>query len=177
MRDQTALKILDLGGATQQNISFITNLGHRLYSEDFLKILDETCGSGDSGDQTNLGQIELFLRQALDYPEGQFDGVLMWDVLEYLPPAMVTAVVARLREIVRPKSYIFSFFQVCNKAEAVPLYTFRIQEVNALQVAQRGMRRPAQFFTSRSLETLFGRFESVKFLLTREQMREVIIKV
>src|ERR1043166_5099157 len=41
IRDQSGLTILDLGGATQQNVSFITNLGHRLYSEDFLQILNE----------------------------------------------------------------------------------------------------------------------------------------
>src|ERR1035437_7942268 len=42
IRDQSGLTILDLGGATQQNVSFITNLGHRLYSEDFIQILNET---------------------------------------------------------------------------------------------------------------------------------------
>ena len=41
IRDQSGLMILDLGGATQQNISFITNLGHRLYSQDFLRTLNE----------------------------------------------------------------------------------------------------------------------------------------
>ena len=45
IRDQSGLTILDLGGATQQNVSFITNLGHRLYSEDFLQILNETFGA------------------------------------------------------------------------------------------------------------------------------------
>jgi hypothetical protein len=39
------------------------------------------------------------------------------------------------------------------------------------------MRRPAQLFNNRSLEKLFHRFESVKFFLTREQLREVIVKV
>ena len=34
IRDQSGLTMLDLGGATQQNVNFITNLGHRLYSED-----------------------------------------------------------------------------------------------------------------------------------------------
>jgi hypothetical protein len=49
--------------------------------------------------------------------------------------------------------------------------------VNLLQVDQHGSRRPAQLFNNRSLEKLFGRFESVKFFLTRERLREVIIKV
>src|SRR3954464_4907070 len=71
IRGQSGLTILDLGGATQQNVSFITNLGHRLYSEDFLQILNETFGGPEgTAEQSNPGQIEYFLRQALDYPEG-----------------------------------------------------------------------------------------------------------
>ncbi len=177
IRGQSGLTILDLGGATQQNVSFITNLGHRLYSEDFLQILSETFGPEGAADQSNAGQIEYFLRQALDYPEGHFDGVLIWDVLEYLAPALLAAVVERLHKIVRPKSYMLAFFHSDNKLEAVPYYTFRIQEVNLLQVAQQGSRHPAQLFNNRSLEKLFGPFESVKFFLTRERLREVIIKV
>jgi hypothetical protein len=178
IRGQSGLTILDLGGATQQNVSFITNLGHRLYSEDFLRILHETFGQdGGAEQQSNPGQIDYFLRQALDYPEEQFDGVLVWDVLEYLSPALLAAVIERLHKIVRPKSYLLAFFHSDDKLDSVPYYTFRIQELNALQVAQAGVRRPAQLFNNRSLEKLFTHFDSVKFFLTRERLREVIIKV
>jgi 2-polyprenyl-3-methyl-5-hydroxy-6-metoxy-1,4-benzoquinol methylase len=177
IRDQSGLTILDLGGATQQNVSFITNLGHRLYSEDFLQILHETFGQDGAAEQSNAGRIDYFLRQALDYPEGHFDGVLIWDVLEYLGPALLSAVVERLHTIVRPKSYMLAFFHSDDKLDAAPYYTFRIQEINTLQVAQHGSRRPAQLFNNRSLEKLFGRYESVKFFLTRERLREVIVKV
>jgi hypothetical protein len=176
IRDQSGLTILDLGGATQKNVSFITDLGHRLYSEDFLQILNDTFGVSDTVDQSNPGRIEYFLKQTLDYPDAQFDGVLVWDALEYLNPVLLSAVVERLHKIVRPKSYMLAFFHADYKLDAVPLYTFRIQEVNALQVSQHGMRRPAQLYNNRSLEKLFGRFESVKFFLTRERLREVIIK-
>jgi hypothetical protein len=48
--------------------------------------------------------------------------------------------------------------------------------VNALQVAQRGTRAPAQLFNNRSVEKLFGNFESVKFFLARDRLREIIVK-
>jgi 2-polyprenyl-3-methyl-5-hydroxy-6-metoxy-1,4-benzoquinol methylase len=177
IRDQSGLTILDLGGATQQNINFITNLGHRLYSENFLQILEETFGVNETANQSNPGRIDYFLRQTLDYPEGQFDGVLIWDVLEYLSPALLAAVVERLHKVVRPRSYMLAFFHSDDKLESVPMYTFRIEEKNVLQVAQQGARRPAQLFNNRSLEKLFGGFESVKFFLTRERLRELIVKV
>src|ERR1051326_1629033 len=177
IRDQSGLTILDLGGATQQNVSFITNLGHRLYSEDFLRTLHDVFGTGDGSDQSNPGQIEYFLRQTLDYPDGHFDAVLIWDSLEYLSPPLLAAVGERLHKIVRPKSYMLSFFHADDRLESVPYYTFRIQGTAHLQVTQRGTRRPAQLFNNRSVEKLFGRYESVKFFLTRERLREVLVKV
>jgi hypothetical protein len=177
IRGQSGLTILDLGGALQQNVSFITNLGHRLYSEDFLQILNETFGGEDAVEQSNPGRIDYFLRQSLDYPEGHFDGVLIWDTLEYLQPALLNAVVERMHTIVRPRSYMLAFFHSDDRLDTAPYYTFRIQDVNMLQVAQRGARHPAQLFNNRSLEKLFSRYESVKFFLTRERLREVIIKV
>jgi hypothetical protein len=176
IRGQSGLTILDLAGATQKNVSFITDLGHRLYSEDFLKILQETFGP-DGADQSNPGRIEYFLKQTLDYPEGQFDGVLVWDVLEYMSPALLTAVVERLQHIVRRKSYLLAFFHADDKQELVQAYTFRIEGLSELGVSQQGLRRPMQLFNNRSVEKMFGQFDSVKFFLTRDRLREVIVKV
>ena len=177
IRDTSGLTLLDLGGATQKNVTFITDLGHRLYSEDFLRILNESFGEDGTVDQANPGRIEYFLKQALDYPDGHFDGVLVWDALEYLNPVLLNAVVERLHRIVRPKAYMLAFFHSDDKLEDVPSYTFRIAHLNSLEITQQGMRRPAQLYNNRSLEKLFARFESVKFFLTRERLREVIIKV
>lgn len=175
IRDQTGLTILDLGGASQANVTFITSLGHKLYSEDFLRSMQETFGEDDA-DQTNAGRIEYFLRQSLDYPEGTFDGVLVWDVLEYMGPPLLAAVIDRLNRITRPGSYMLAFFHSDERATAVPFYTFRIQDFNQIQVSTTGSRRPAQLFNNRTLERLFQKFDSVKFFLTRENLREVIVK-
>jgi hypothetical protein len=102
--------------------------------------------------------------------------VLVWDVLEYLTPALLNAVVERLHKVVKPKGYLLAFFHSDDKLQGVPCYTFRIAEMNALEVSQQGLRKPAQLFNNRSLEKLFGRFDSVKFFLTRERLREVIIR-
>jgi hypothetical protein len=176
IRDQVGLSILDLSGAHQENVNFITNLGHKLYSEDIMRGLAESFGAENAVEQANPGRIDYFLKQNLDYEEGQFDGVLVWDVLEYMAPPLLAATLERLCHIVRPKSYLLAFFHVEEKMSAVPRYAFRIQDFNALTVVERGLRMPVQLFNNRSLEKLFTRFESVKFFLTREQLREVIIK-
>jgi hypothetical protein len=45
-----------------------------------------------------------------------------------------------------------------------------------LKLVQKGFRATAQSFNNRGLEKLFSKFESVKFFLTRESLREVIVR-
>lgn len=172
----SGLTVLDLGGASQDNVSFITGLGHRFCSEDFMSLLSEVSGPDNMADQANPGRIEYFLKQALDYPDKHFDGVLIWDVLEYLAPPLLAAVVDRLHRIVRPGACMLAFFHQDDKLEAVPYYSFRIQDMKTLHVTPQGMRKPAQLFNNRSLEKMFSRADSIKFFLTKDRLREVVIK-
>ncbi len=175
IKDRSGLAILDLGETTQANVEFVTSLGHKVYSEDFLRSLDSTFG-GEAAEQSHPARIDLFLRQNLDYAECQFDGVLVWDVLQYMAPPLLAAVLDRLYSIVKPKSYLLAMFHAQERRGRLPYYTFRINDSKTLLLAQRGVRQPTQIFNNRSLEKLFHDFESLKFFLTREQLREVIVK-
>jgi hypothetical protein len=176
INDQVGLTILDLAGVCQENVSFVTDLGHKLYSQDFLRSLDDTFGTDEIQEQTNGRRIDYFLDQNLDFPESTFDGVLIWDVMQYLSPALLNATVQRLHQIVRPRSYLLAFFNADEKNTCCAKTSFRIQNRTTLELAQKGLRQQAQVFNNRSLEKLFGDFESVKFFLTRENLREVIVK-
>jgi hypothetical protein len=175
LQGQVALSILDLAGASQQNIDFLTSLGHKLYSADVVRSMAECFGDEPAG-QTNPGRIEYFLRSNFDYPPDTFDGILLWDSLQFMGPALLNATVERLAEIMRPKSYLLAFFTVDDKLREVPSHGFRIQDDKTLLVSQRGMRPSGQVFNNRSLEKLFGKFESVKFFLSRDNLREVIAR-
>jgi hypothetical protein len=170
IKGESGLSILDLAGVNQANVSFITNLGHKIYSEDFLRGL-RVGANGDS-----QPRVDAFLSQNLNHREGSFDGVLAWDVLEYLSAPLLTATVERLARIVKPGSYLFAVFQAQEKAESVPQYSFRIKDSKTLLVADRGHRKPEQVFNNRSLEKLFHGFESLKFFLARDKLREVIVR-
>jgi hypothetical protein len=170
IKGESGLSILDLAGANQSNVSFITNLGHRIYSEDFLRSLRfATNGDGQP-------HLDSFLSTNLNHPESSFDGVLVWDVLEYLSPPLLAATIDRLLRITKPGSYMLAVFQAQEKAESVPEYSFRIQDSKTLLVADRGRHKPEQVFNNRSLEKLFHDFESLKFFLAKDKLREVIVR-
>src|ERR1700676_350632 len=77
INDQVGLSILDLAGVTQENVSFVTDLGHKLYTQDFLRSLDDVFGADEIQEQSNAGRIDQFLEHNLDFKENTFDGVLI----------------------------------------------------------------------------------------------------
>jgi hypothetical protein len=170
IKGEAGLSILDLAGVNQSNVSFITSLGHKIYSEDFLRSLRLAVNGGSHP------RADAFFAQNLNHPEASFDGVLVWDVLEYLNAPLLTATVERLSRIVKPGSYMLAVFQAQDKVETVPQYSFRIHDSKTLLVAERGRRKPEQVFNNRSLEKLFQDFESLKFFLARDKLREVIVR-
>lgn len=175
IRDVVGLSILDCAGANQENINFLVDLGHKIYSQDLVRNLDE-CFGRDPAEQTNVSRIEFFLRQNFDYPSQTFDGVLLWDSLEFMAPALLNAVVERLYDVMKPKSYLLAFFTANEKTTEVPSYAFRIADNKTIVLTDRGMRTAGQVFNNRNLEKLFAKFDSVKFFLTRESLREVIVR-
>jgi hypothetical protein len=175
IRDVIGLSVLDCAGANQDNIDFLIDLGHKVYTQDLVRSIDEAFGI-DLAEQVNASRIEYFLKQNFDYPSSTFDGVLMWDSLQFMSPALLNATVERLYDVMRPNAYLLAFFTAEERAVNVPSYSFRIGDNKTVVVTDRGMRPAGQVFNNRNLERLFGKFESVKFFLTRENLREIIVR-
>ena len=177
LEERPGLSILDFAGASQQTISFLINYGHRLYSDDLVHQLDQAFGGDDFYEnQSNPLKSGPFLDGALNFEAGVFDGALVWDSLQFLNGPLLEAVVKKLHLVLRPGASMLAFFHAEERAETIPTYSYRISDHRTILLAPRGRRKPAQFFNNRSLEKLFHDFESVKFFLTRDHLREVIVR-
>ncbi len=172
------LSILDFAGATQANVSFITALGHRIYSNDILYALEEAFGGeGDfAAHQSDPERAAAFLHETLAFPEGSFHGALVWDTLQFLVPPLLEETVQRLFHILQPGSSLLAFFHAEEKAVSAPFYSYRILGAKSMSLTPRGQLRPVQYFNNRGLEKLFHKFQSIKFFLTRDHLREVIVR-
>lgn len=177
VRDRSGLNLLDFAGANQSNVSYITSMGHRLSSEDFLRSLELTFGHETLLDnQSNPQLVDQFLQENLAFPYDSFDGALVWDSLQFLSPHLLQITVDRLFDTLRPDSYLLAFFHADEKAKEIPLYNYRIADQKSLLLQPRGWAACGQFFNNRAIEKLFHRYKSVKFFLTRDNLREVIVK-
>ncbi len=178
VRDQIGLTVLDFSGSCEQNVAFITGLGHRLYADSLPKAVENIFGLGGDEDPriSSPDRIQDFLRSSLNHEPASVDAVLLWDGLEWLSPDAQRAVVNRLYEILRPGGTAFVIFHTDSAAEAVPVHHYKLHDQQSLLVMDTGRNRQHRLFTNRNIEMLFERFTSVKFFLSRDQIREVLVR-
>jgi SAM-dependent methyltransferase len=170
------VSVLDLSGASQANISFITDAGHSFSSEDIVAAMMQHFDDDFAENQQSEAKAAAFLAQSLTFPPESFDGVLAWDALQFLAPPLLDQTVERLLRVLRPGGLILAFFNANEKVKQIPLYTYRIKDSRTLVQVPRGTPQKVQNFNNRSIERLFEAAASVKFFLTRDNLREVLVR-
>ena len=171
------LSILDMAGASQANISFLTGLGHRLSTDDIVGTMEQCFGSGDFYDGQQLASnAQRFIDQSLTFADSSFDGALVWDTLQFLTSPLLEQTVEQLLRVMRPGGLILMFFNANEKVLRIPVHNYRIQDSKTLLLAPRRGEQRVQYFNNRTLERLFEKAQSVKFFLTRDHLREVIVR-
>lgn len=171
------LRLLDLGGANAANIQFMTQLGTRLYSEDFFATLEDCFGDGDYYEnQRDSSRVDSFLIQTFSEQRGPFDGALVWDCLQFLRPSLLDKTIDHLHRILEPGAHLLAYFYADDRAQTIPQFHFKIHDEHSLVMEQRGEMPPGQAFSNRNIERLFEDFASTKFFLSRDHIREVLVR-
>ncbi|MGH9584802.1 MAG: hypothetical protein ACRD4O_17915, partial [Bryobacteraceae bacterium] len=84
--------------------------------------------------------------------------------------------VSQLLRVMRPGGLMLVFFNADEKVPRIPLYNYRVQDHNMLLLSPRGGSQKIHFFNNRTLEKVFEKAASLKFFLTRDHLREVIVR-
>ena len=169
--------ILDMSGASQANIAFITGLGHRISSDDLIGTMAECFGPDFIEGQQMAANAQRFTDQTLTFPEASFDGALVWDALQFLTPPLLEHTVEQLLRVMRPGAPMLVFFNSDERATHLPVLNYRIQDQKTLLQIPRGGMQRSQHFANRTVERLFAKAASLKFFLTRDSLREIIVRV
>jgi SAM-dependent methyltransferase len=179
---------LDIGATSASNIRFFTEKGHRIYSQDLLDAsTDSSLVTKDEQGQTVLDS-KKFLEENLAYPNGHFDVVFCWNLADYMDESLVKPVIARLWSVMKPGGMLLAFFHTREAGPDAPYYRYHLTGTDVLEMhainARRDPRRPVQqikpltlqrVFNNRHIENLFRDFSSIKFFLSRDNIREVLV--
>ncbi|HKW57938.1 MAG TPA: class I SAM-dependent methyltransferase [Candidatus Acidoferrum sp.] len=173
--------LLDLGPAWQTTLTFFIERGFRVSSEDILREWKEFLReeearlqspdlASETLDMTPAGRAARFLNSNLQYARASIDAVLMWDLLDYLEPALAKQMVANLTEWLRPGGVVFALFH-SKKPEGFQRY--RVADSTTLQIISASVLCPAQkVYQNREIQDLFARFRTMKSFVSRDQLRE-----
>jgi SAM-dependent methyltransferase len=188
------LCILDLGATSPANIRYFTERAHKIYSEDLLTAsTDPSLATKDEHGNAVLDS-RVFLEENLVYPAAQFDVVLCWNLPDYLDESLVKPVVGRLWSVLKPGGMMLAFFHTRDAGPDAPCYRYHITGTDVLDMTpilpQREVRRGPtgavhravgqgfrlqRVFNNRHIENLFRDFASIKFFLSRDNIREVLV--
>ena len=169
------LCVLDLGPTSPTNIALLTELGVRVFNEDVLRESQDSSYAVVQEDGSTQIDPARFFAENMDYPAGQFDAILFWDIADYLPETLVKPLVERLQAMLKPKGHLLAFFHT-KDAGAESLYSrHHIVQKDILELEPIQGFKLQRIFNNRHIENLFKDFASRKFFLGRDNIREVLM--
>jgi hypothetical protein len=173
--------LLDLGPARQTTITFFIERGYKVYTEDLLatwkNFLDDEAlrlkklpADADRSEFTPEGRAKKFLETTMLYPDGTFDAVLLWDMLDYLDNDLMNKLAVRLTSLVRDGGVVFAIFHT---RKPVLFNRYRVLDAQNLELIPATCPfEPQRVFQNREISNLFGRYRSSKMFVGRDQLRE-----
>ena len=186
LNSQENLCILDMGATSANNIRFFTEKGHKNYSEDLLRAaLDPALRMKDEEGKTVL-DTKKFLEDNLTYPNAHFDVVLCWNLPDYMEESLVKPTVDRLWSVMKPGGLLLVFFHTRDAGPDSKCYRYHVTGTDLLEMSEiklPALGRPGEkesprlqrVFNNRHIENLFRDFASIKFFLSRDNIREVLV--
>jgi hypothetical protein len=166
---------------SQDTLNFFIEKGFRVTTEDFLRSWRDFIDAEEArlragkigGDVERPSAVTLadrFLEDLLKYPPASFNGILAWDLFDYMEPEMLARVVARLHDILRPGGVVLAIFhsrtpdRFC-RYRVLPDQTFELLPLPP--IAQH-----VHIFQNREMLDLFAKFRTSKTFVGRDQLRE-----
>jgi hypothetical protein len=169
VRSHGSGNVLDLGDISQASVDWFAAAGHRLFTESLLRSIERACREAEP-------HVDSFLAENLRYPAEQFDAVLCWDLLEFLPPSFLEGVVGRLHEIAGPGARLLAFFHSPPVGPSVRPSRYEIAGEDLLRRAPTSSPLTlARALSKRDLDRLFhGRF-GMNDILAPDGLHEVLL--
>jgi hypothetical protein len=169
---QEAPVLVDFGPVIGTNVAFFgEQLGCKLFIEDLAAEIDRHTRAG-----TRDTMVESLVKRFAQ-ADASVDGVLCWDIFDFLEPAAAKALAQQVVRVVRPGGAVMGFF--CTKTvERSPFTKFEIVEASQALRHRHHPGSGGQKFVlqNRDIIKMFdGLYVSESFLL-KSNTREILLR-
>jgi hypothetical protein len=163
--------LLDLGPVVGSNVTFFgEQLGCRLRVEDVAKDVDRHVK------ENTLEQLPDFFTKRFTQKAGTVDGILCWDVLDYLDRPAAQALATALAALLRPDGCLLGFFSTAEQRDA--LYTkYVVVDESTLRYRTYPASRPRQRnLLNGDIIKLFKDLRVTDSFLMKSKLREMLFR-
>jgi hypothetical protein len=166
--------LLDLGPVVGTNVTFFgEELGCKILVENLFKDIDRHITEG------TLDALPAFFEKRFAQQEGSVDGILCWDIFDYVDRPAAQALARHLTRILRPDGALLAQFSTVEpQSSNNPTYTkYVVVDRQMLQYrpypAARGKQRPLQ---NRDIQRMFEPLRITEQFLLKNNLREVLFR-
>jgi hypothetical protein len=163
--------LVDLGPVVGSNVSFFgEQLGCKIFVEDLFADLDRHVRAG------TLEALPAFLKKRFPQETGSVDGILCWDLIDYLDRAAAQALAGELTRVLRPDGALLGFFGTAQAREARYTKFIIADEVNLKHRSYEAARGRQAILLNRDIIRLFAGLRVSDSFLLQNNLREILFR-
>ena len=163
--------LLDLGPVIGSNVSFFgEQLGCKIFVENIFADLDRHVR------EAKLEALPAFLAKRLSEESATFDGILCWDVFDYLDRPSAQALSNELTRVLRPEGALLGFFGTAQPRDSRYTKYIIVDEVNLKHRPYPDIRGRQSILLNRDIIRLFSSLRVSDSFLLQNNLREVLFR-
>ena len=163
--------LVDLGPVVGSNVSFFgEQLGCKIFVEDLFADLDRHVRAG------TLDALPAFLKKRFPQQAGSVDGILCWDLIDYLDRAAAQELANELTRVLRPEGALLGFFGTAQAREARYTKFIIADEVNLKHRSYEAARGRQAILLNRDIIKLFAGLRVSDSFLLQNNLREILFR-
>ncbi len=163
--------LIDLGPVVGSNVSFFgEQLGCKIFVEDIFADLDRHVRGG------RLDALPGFLSTRFPQATGSVDGILCWDLIDYLDRPASQVLAGELTRVLRPEGALLGFFGTAQQRD--PRYTkfIIVDELNLKHRSYPASRGRQAILLNRDIIKLFAGLRVSDSFLLHNNLREILFR-
>jgi len=165
--------LLDIGPVVGHNVTFFgEQLGCKFQVEELSKDIDRHAR------EDKVAELPEFLSKRFTQADESFDGILCWDLFDYLDKKSAQALATQLVRVLRPGGVIFALFNATETLPTTKTYTrFVVIDDTSIQhrpyAAARGKQKP---LPNRDIQRMFEPLRVIDQFLLKTNTREMLFR-
>lgn len=163
--------ILDLGPVVGSNVTFFgEQLGCRIRVEDVATDIDRHVKAG------NLEELTAFFAERFNQAPESVDGILCWDVLDYLDRPAAQGLAGALARMLRPDGYLLGLFSTAPSPEQVYTKYVVVDERTLRYRTYPGLRARQRSLLNGDIIKMFKALRVTDSFLMKSNVREMLFR-